>query len=72
MRKKRIGSEHAYHHDQSVSWMWNEYQTLNKPEIVKKVHTSHCCIHSCDIDLSSLTRPFNYVVLGILTCRMQV
>lgn len=25
--------------DQSVSWMWNAYQTLNKPEIVKKVRT---------------------------------
>jgi hypothetical protein len=24
--------------DQSVSWMWNAYQMLNKPEIVKKVN----------------------------------
>jgi hypothetical protein len=25
--------------DQSVSWLWKAHQTLNKPEIVKKVHT---------------------------------
>jgi len=27
--------------DQSVSWLWKAYQTLNKPEIVKKVNASH-------------------------------
>jgi hypothetical protein len=27
--------------DQSVSWMWKAYQTLNKPEIVKKVKSSY-------------------------------
>lgn len=27
--------------DQSVSWLWKAHQTLNKPEIVKKVNDSH-------------------------------
>ena len=33
--------------DQSVSWMWNAYQTLNKPEIVKKVGTCHYRLRNC-------------------------
>ena len=31
--------------DQSVSWMWKAHQTLNKPEIVKKVHTFYCILN---------------------------
>ena len=31
--------------DQSVSWLWKAHQTLNKPEIVKKVHTFYCILN---------------------------
>jgi len=30
--------------DQSVSWLWKAHQTLNKLEIVKKVHTLYCIL----------------------------
>jgi hypothetical protein len=59
--------------DQSVSWLWKAYQTLNKPEIMKKVlNLTHHAFHpsSSTIDIL-LIRPSISAAPATSTCHMH-